>query len=615
MITRVAMSNWRAFDEREFAFSPGLTFLLGPNGSGKTSILEAIVFGLTGEPATVEQRGQLLRDPARSAIVRVSFAVGDQEYLVERSQSARRAEGARLTRAGESRTLATGQARVTAAVEELLGVSADFLGRIVYMAEGDVFRFLREPPGEALDRQVRRVLGLGAIETFVRALDLAAGRVRQQTATLQAALAGADALGVRQEGELDQRLSDLDARRAQRLGDLHALQDQISARRQARQELATLAGLLAQALPVLQTDPDAWASAQREPLAAVYVALERAVAGERAAAQAGELEQARLAGEAGAYERSRKLLAREDPGQGRCPTCGRALAPDERRAALERLDASRERLEAALVAARAKHAAAGGRVAAREASLAAARELHLAFEHRHTPLLNVAVPLTALAGQAAARRAGLDEEVEHLERAAAELQQELGGVGAERERYLAVQRTLRELGFATPGAAVMGLVAIEARALTLRAAGQAADETLMARRNTDLEGLYAQIARVWAHFLGRPEDWRLALDAAGRPVLTGPSGRPLDLGQFSGGEKTALLIVLHTIVARQFARSDFLLVDEPMEHLDPANRRVLLAFLVEACRRQAFAQAIVATFEEPLVRKYLGREGVNVVTI
>ena len=66
------------------------------------------------------------------------------------------------------------------------------------------------------------------------------------------------------------------------------------------------------------------------------------------------------------------------------------------------------------------------------------------------------------------------------------------------------------------------------------------------------------------------------------PTLQDGEGRQLDLSQFSGGEKTALLIMLHTIIAHHFSRSDFLLIDEPLEHLDPINRRSLIRFLVGA---------------------------------
>ena len=173
MINHVKMINWRAFDEHEVQFGSGITFIMGANGIGKTSILEAVAYALTGEPSTVKHRGKLLRDPEQLATVQLTFTVDGQGYLVERSQSRTRADRAFLTRLEDRKRLASNHKRVTEHIEELMGVSADFLQRIVYMAEGDVFRFLDKPPGQALDLQVRQVLGLTQLDEFVQALRMA----------------------------------------------------------------------------------------------------------------------------------------------------------------------------------------------------------------------------------------------------------------------------------------------------------------------------------------------------------------------------------------------------------------------------------------------------------
>ncbi|MFH1636018.1 MAG: hypothetical protein ABIG63_18655 [Chloroflexota bacterium] len=56
-------------------------------------------------------------------------------------------------------------------------------------------------------------------------------------------------------------------------------------------------------------------------------------------------------------------------------------------------------------------------------------------------------------------------------------------------------------------------------------------------------------------------------------------------------------------------------MDEPLEHLDSINRRSLFRFLVDAYRHQVFGQAVIATFEEALIRKYQSMEGVNVIAV
>jgi DNA repair exonuclease SbcCD ATPase subunit len=140
MINHIEIINWRAYEQLKLHFDQGIT--MGANGKGKTSILEAIAYALTGEPATLKDRGKLLRHPERLATVRLSFTVDEQPYLVERSQSHKRADKAKLIRLGDKKALAFNHKQVTRRIEELMSVSEDFLQRIVYMAEGDVFRFL-----------------------------------------------------------------------------------------------------------------------------------------------------------------------------------------------------------------------------------------------------------------------------------------------------------------------------------------------------------------------------------------------------------------------------------------------------------------------------------------
>src|SRR5687768_16601219 len=49
VIERVELTRWRRHSHFDHQFEPGLNFVLGPNGHGKTSLLEGIRFALLGE--------------------------------------------------------------------------------------------------------------------------------------------------------------------------------------------------------------------------------------------------------------------------------------------------------------------------------------------------------------------------------------------------------------------------------------------------------------------------------------------------------------------------------------------------------------------------------------
>jgi DNA repair exonuclease SbcCD ATPase subunit len=153
------------------------------------------------------------------------------------------------------------------------------------------------------------------------------------------------------------------------------------------------------------------------------------------------------------------------------------------------------------------------------------------------------------------------------------------------------------------------------RLLSIRAASQATETTLATQQRIEMRSIYQQIAGLWSNFTG-VKGWSIEMDMQGYPFVINPEqGLELDLRQLSGGEKTALLILLHTIMAHHFSKNQFLMIDEPFEHLDAVNRSSLLQFLVEAYQHQVFNQALIATCEEELVREYQSSEGMNVVTV
>lgn len=614
MIKHVEMINWRAYEHREISFGPGITFLMGANGIGKTSILEAIAYGLTGEPSTVKERGKLLRDPDKLATVRLSFTVDGREYLVERSQSYQRADSATLQRATDGRQLASAHKHVTAKIEDLMGVSADFLQRIVYMAEGDVFRFQNQPPGKALDLQIRRVLGLTQLDEFVQAMQMAEKEIKAQMGELRDLLGQVERPGAGWNPALKDHMRDIDARRERLLMDVRAVQEEIDTHRHENETLLRLPPLLDRAVPVLQTDADMWRLAQKTPILALFMQLDQHVHEAERAIQDRQVALARLEGEGSGYQRTLGLLA---PYADRaetlpCPVCGKPMSRDERKHIVQEVESNIRRISEESREINRESVASRQLRDRLRTQVEGLRELRDVLAHLRFESISPEATIPDVQRVVQSQQTHFQERLDALQRKADQLKQDITQIEGERAEYLAVQHGLERLGYTSLEEASQALVDLEIRFLSLRAAGNAAQETLATQRNMDMETIYAQIARLWGAFLGE-DGWQIQLDSQGNPVLEDSQGHQFDLSQFSGGEKTALLVMLHTIIAHHFSQSDFLLIDEPLEHLDAVNRRSLVRFLVGAYRRRSFEQAIVATFEESLIRKYMSEEGVNVI--
>ncbi|WP_095064621.1 AAA family ATPase [Pseudomonas sp. Irchel s3f19] len=74
-LNSITLSNLRKFGrDVTIELSPGATILLAPNGTGKTTVFEAIEFGLTGKIARLQDIEHVIRDEEAFAQVSLNFA-------------------------------------------------------------------------------------------------------------------------------------------------------------------------------------------------------------------------------------------------------------------------------------------------------------------------------------------------------------------------------------------------------------------------------------------------------------------------------------------------------------------------------------------------------------
>ncbi len=84
---RLRLANFRQHADTEIVFGDGITGIIGPNGSGKTSLLEAIAWAIYGNPAARGDKDSIrnLRAKARAPVrVELEFGLGSHAYRVDR---------------------------------------------------------------------------------------------------------------------------------------------------------------------------------------------------------------------------------------------------------------------------------------------------------------------------------------------------------------------------------------------------------------------------------------------------------------------------------------------------------------------------------------------------
>lgn len=272
-LIRLELTNFRQHADTVVEFRPGLTGIIGPNGSGKTTILEGIAWAIYGAQAVRGTNDTLRfnRAPGRSTVA----AELELELSGERYRLRRTLRNAELYLGDSPDPIAAGVTEVTRQVTRRLGMNRDeffntyFTGQkelqfLAAMTPMERARFLSQVLGyerlRAAQGRVReernRIRGevetlrqaLGDPEELAEAVKEAEARVLEATEKLEAA--------ERRETEAAARLSELEPayrklqearERDQRLdSDLRVartrLEDVESRREQARAELAELEG-------------------------------------------------------------------------------------------------------------------------------------------------------------------------------------------------------------------------------------------------------------------------------------------------------------------------------------------------------------------------------------
>ncbi len=124
MIKRIELNNFKQHGSRVFEFTEGLNLITGPNYSGKTTILYAILYALGGATHVPGTNIQKMGTNTGLSVV-MEFSAGEDDYKVVRRKS-----GAYLYRGEE--VLASGTTAVNERVEEILGMGMKRFRQLKY---------------------------------------------------------------------------------------------------------------------------------------------------------------------------------------------------------------------------------------------------------------------------------------------------------------------------------------------------------------------------------------------------------------------------------------------------------------------------------------------------
>jgi DNA repair exonuclease SbcCD ATPase subunit len=571
VIRRLTLRNWRAYEHLTLDFEPGVTFVVAPNGVGKSSIVEGARFALFGSvPPAKIGASRLAGTGETSASIEVELPSG-RSLAVTRDYAAkpRSRGGLELHLDGE----AVPPDGLDVLLREEYGAEPAFLARLAMLHSSTVFTEVR---GLDLRDHLCRVFG---VDGLVAALEQT--RVLAQAA--KKTVGSARKLASVPDAELA-ALTEVEARAVE------LTEEADNERAEAELVLATARAATQGRLghEHWKARADRYAAVAAEVADAATVLLDNEVRADEVAdslatAEAGAVDaldaiRRRRAAVTGRADAIRAGLAELEGAAGTCPVCRRPLAAAD----VEVARAGHERDLAAL-----------------DAELTSLDEDAAAGLVDDLRLLRRRVTDEPAPGPEPPRPETDDSaasEAEAMERFEAAV-----ATATERRAILAEARRRRAAGEEAKGELEAVTAAFE-RAAALEAAAAALEAARDRILNESIEPLEDLLAENWRGlFVDRPGVVLQGDGSVSRQV----GAHELDYEQFSDGEKMVTQLILRVLVLRATTRLGFFWVDEPLEHLDPDARRALALLLAQAPEDPAFPQVLVTTYEEPLIRRLL----------
>ncbi|MFB7463719.1 DNA replication/repair protein RecF [Streptomyces sp. NPDC056224] len=102
-VSHLSLADFRSYARAEVPLDPGVTAFVGPNGQGKTNLVEAIGYLSTLGSHRVSSDAPLVRMGADRAIIRAAVTQGERQQLVELELNPGRANRARINRSSQVR--------------------------------------------------------------------------------------------------------------------------------------------------------------------------------------------------------------------------------------------------------------------------------------------------------------------------------------------------------------------------------------------------------------------------------------------------------------------------------------------------------------------------------
>jgi exonuclease SbcC len=206
ILDRLILKNFKRFRNEIIEFKDGITGILGNNGTGKSSIVQAIFFALYGVQATGISADYIVSSfagPKEKCEVRLDFRIGGDRYAVTRTFKKGKTAQHDASFFHNEKERAKGVSDVEAEVKRTLGMGPVDFRNTIYAGQKDLLTLLDNTPAKRKE-WFQRALGIDYLNT--ESQKILKDRIDVKTGELQRKEGELSAMSSRQSEEEFTRL-------------------------------------------------------------------------------------------------------------------------------------------------------------------------------------------------------------------------------------------------------------------------------------------------------------------------------------------------------------------------------------------------------------------------
>ena len=243
-LERIRLKMFGCFQQQDFELSDGINLIFGPNFSGKSTLVNAIFYTLTGKPIVPRVDAAAIKNAkSNSGTAGLQFVEDGERYMLFRG-TGRRFQ-LRHEKDGEWYIIFD-EKRVTvieAALKERFGIMHDRLALTAFLREGEIFEFLARQPATRRDI-LYALLGIDKLidvrERFIDARRLAKrerNRIQSHQSSLRFSAQNVHKIEIER---IEAKLKELESAYSMETGDAELIAEWKQNRKQTQTQLDTL---------------------------------------------------------------------------------------------------------------------------------------------------------------------------------------------------------------------------------------------------------------------------------------------------------------------------------------------------------------------------------------